>query len=51
MEFIFTNKPQIALRNNELYILLGDSLGIISISNVDEFRMYDLPIKSIKLKE
>ncbi len=51
MEFIFTNKPQIALKDNELYILLGDSLGIISISNVNEFRMYDLPIKSIKLKE
>jgi hypothetical protein len=48
MEFIKAKNPKIFLNDNVLFVMLPTNMGIIGLSNIDELRKYNFPVKSLK---
>ncbi|OSS42187.1 Ankyrin repeat [Desulfurella amilsii] len=51
MEFVKAKNPKIFLKDNVLFVMFPTNMGIIGLSNIDELRKYNFPVKSLKWKD
>lgn len=51
MEFVKAENPKIFLKDNVLFVMFPTNMGIIGLSNIDELRKYNFPVKSLKWKD
>lgn len=51
MEFVKAKNPKIFLKDNVLFVMFPANMGIIGLSNIDELKKYNYPVKYLKWKD
>jgi hypothetical protein len=51
MELVKAKNPKIFLKDNVLFVMFPTNMGIIGLSNIDELKKFNFPVKSLKWKD
>jgi hypothetical protein len=51
MDFVKAKNSMIFLKDNVLYVMFPFNMGIIGLTNIDELRKYNFPIKSMRWQD